>query len=716
MFDKLSLAKKLAFGFCSILILLSVVGFISYGALNMSSDGFNDYQDLAEDTDLLSELQANMLMVRMNVLGYLNTGSDSSLEGVYKYWAINEELMAQSTKAFANPERIRLLKEIEENFSEYEAGFTEVVQYTEKTAQQLKVMVPYGDTITTALDGLVAAAVRDENTQESLHASAALNHLLLARIRVYQFLRSSAASADKGLREELVGLDEELNLLAALRPDAEKRELLTQARDAKNAYLAGWLLLAENTYARDKVYNETLIRIGPLVAEQIANIKASVEGDQGSLGSAQLKSNSWAISEILILCGIAIALGIGIAVLITRAILRQMGGEPATVIDVARQVAQGNLDVEVPSRGELPTSLYAAIRLMIDQLQQKARLSEAIAQGDLTQEIKLASENDVLGKSLQQMSANLRDILGNMSVAGEQIASGSSQVADASQSLSHGATEQASSLEEMSASTNQLSSQTSTNADNANKASQLANSAKNVAEQGNQQMAEMVSAMNEINEAGQNISKIIKVIDEIAFQTNLLALNAAVEAARAGQHGKGFAVVAEEVRNLAARSSKAAEETSQLIEGSVAKTTRGMNVATSTSEALKKIVTEITETTDLIGEIAAASREQADGLLQINIGLSQVDEVTQKNTASAEESAAAAEELSSQAAQMKALMSRFHINSAPRTQMKKPQFAPAAPSFSPSSGGGWDELRNEPQMQIAAKQQIRLDDDEFGRF
>ncbi len=286
---------------------------------------------------------------------------------------------------------------------------------------------------------------------------------------------------------------------------------------------------------------------------------------------------------------------------------------------------------------------------------------EQLASGDLTFNVTPHDEDDVLGHALKQLGEDLNRMIADLQVAGQQIDTGSSQVSDSAQVLSDGAAQSAASVEEISSSMNIIGTQTSTSAENAQQANQLASTARNSANTGSERMTEMISAMGEINEAGQNISKIIKVIDEIAFQTNLLALNAAVEAARAGQHGKGFAVVAEEVRNLAARSAKAASETAELIEGSVAKTQNGTKIAERTAEALDEIVGSIGKVTDLIGEIAAASSEQAQGISQINIGLQQIDQVIQQNTASAEESAATSEELSSQAAELKNQLSRFTL-------------------------------------------------------
>ncbi len=243
----------------------------------------------------------------------------------------------------------------------------------------------------------------------------------------------------------------------------------------------------------------------------------------------------------------------------------------------------------------------------------------------------------------------INNIIRNLSDGADQVSSASGQVSSAGQSLAEGAAEQASSLEETSSSLEEMASMTRRNADNADQAKKLSEESTSAARQGNDAMQLMNKAIEDIKKSSGETSKIIKTIDEIAFQTNLLALNAAVEAARAGEAGKGFAVVAEEVRNLAMRSAEAAKNTAAMIEESVKNSENGVKIAERVGNVLRDIGTSTEMVNNLVAEIAAASREQAQGIDQVNIAVGQMDKVTQQNASNAEESASAAEEMSSQA-------------------------------------------------------------------
>ena len=259
----------------------------------------------------------------------------------------------------------------------------------------------------------------------------------------------------------------------------------------------------------------------------------------------------------------------------------------------------------------------------------------------------------------RSITAILSQVAKDLSAGADQTTTAAGEVSTASQTLAQGAGEQAASLEEASSSLEELASMTKRNSDNAQKANDLARQARMAADKGAGDMHTMGKSMDAIKAASDDVAKIIKTIDEIAFQTNILALNAAVEAARAGEAGMGFAVVAEEVRTLAQRSAQAAKETAAKIEGAIGKTAQGVDISHKVAEALNEIVVKARQVDELAAEVATASNEQNQGISQLNTAVSQMDKVTQSNAASAEESAAAAQELNAQAYSMKESVGRL---------------------------------------------------------
>lgn len=414
------------------------------------------------------------------------------------------------------------------------------------------------------------------------------------------------------------------------------------------------------------------------------------------------------------------------------------------VKDVMVQMSQGNLNASVKGsyKGDyliLANSVNETASVLKNVVNEISNILLRIGQNDLNIENVRAYKGDfsLISDSLNKIVDSLSRTMREINTAAEQVAAGAGQISDASQTLSQGSEEQASSIEEVTASITEMATQVKQNAANATQADDLSLAAKSNAVKGNEQMKEMLQAMHDINESSTNISKIIKVIDDIAFQTNILALNAAVEAARAGQYGKGFAVVAEEVRNLAQRSANAAKETTAMIEGSIEKVGAGTKIANNTAQGLNEIVESITKAAELVSQISAASSEQASAISQVNQAVEQVSQVVQTNSATAEESASASEELSSQAEMLKQMVNRFKLkvvkdSGVPSLERLNPEIIHAIEemiekrdrvqeneeieNLAQKKRDNKDNIKVKQTDASGNKPQILLDDKEFGKY
>ncbi len=414
--------------------------------------------------------------------------------------------------------------------------------------------------------------------------------------------------------------------------DDEDRRGLDATRQTFNAYLAVWDG-GERELSRLTATDPTAEK--KLKAMLAANLQAFQNAQKAldawwqyneKLGDkTRLESESTYASAKLtmaLLVAASFVLGIGAALLITRSVLAQIGGEPAEAKRIVGEIAQGNLAVSIALR---------------------------------------AGDRDSLLAAMQGMKDRLAAIVSQVRASSDSIATGSSQIASGNADLSQRTEEQASNLQQTAASMEQLSGTVKTSAATAAQANQLASGASAAAAHGGEMVGHVVETMQEISAASKKIADIIGTIDGIAFQTNILALNAAVEAARAGEQGRGFAVVAGEVRTLAQRSAEAAKEIKTLIGASVDKVEAGARQVNDAGASMNEIVAQVQRVSQMIGELSNAATEQSSGIGQVNDAMTQLDQVTQQNAALVEQSAAAAESLKQQADQLVRAVAVFKL-------------------------------------------------------
>jgi methyl-accepting chemotaxis protein len=403
--------------------------------------------------------------------------------------------------------------------------------------------------------------------------------------------------------------------------------------------------------------------MAPLIADLNNGTEDMVneENERSNAQEAQIAKRQATSGIMLIIITLAVVLvAICFAYTITISIVSRIH----KLIGTVGQLADGDtsISVIVKNKDEIGQLATEFAKMAKDIFAQSETL-EQIAAGDYSLDYKPRSDKDVVGIAIVNLLQLNNRAFSDISAGTQEVARGANQIASGAQSLAQGSTEQSAAIEKLSETIAAISEQTKDNSAQAGKAAALSDGVRKNAEKGAIQMDKMIQAVHEINDASNNIQKVIKVIDDIAFQTNILALNAAVEAARAGSAGKGFAVVAEEVRTLAAKSAAAAKDTSSLIEDSLVKAQLGTKIAEETSVSLGEIVDGINESSVIVSNIAVSSEEQYRAIDEINSGIDQVAQVIQQNTATAEESASISAELSNMSLELEGHIQQFKLNS-----------------------------------------------------
>lgn len=483
--------------------------------------------------------------------------------------------------------------------------------------------------------------------------------------------------------------DLEAKLLDSLKKDPnfskEEKDLLTKLKEKEKAAeplpnLAKDLGLANN---QEAATISLIKKIRPVQDAWLNVLDEMVTlGDKQAVAVAEEAKTAFTFSRNLLLAlGLtALILGIVAAIFITRSLLKQLGGEPDYAAEIASKIASGDLSGVIYSE---------------------------------------SADSDSLIHEMKTMRDSLVNIVGQVRVGTDTIATASREIASGNLDLSSRTEQQASSLEKTTASMKELTTTVKQNADNAREANKLAASASDVARQGGVVVAEVVDTMSSINESAKKIVDIISVIDGIAFQTNILALNAAVEAARAGEQGRGFAVVASEVRSLAQRSAAAAKEIKTLIGDSVEKVEVGSKLVGQAGATIDEVVSSVRHVTDIIAEISAASQEQSTGIEAVNLAIIEMDGMTQQNAALVEEAAAAAQSLQDQAGELAKVVSIFKLNVGEQSMMAARQSSSTArPAPAAAKPQVKASVKSLPSAKPAAKKATpaKASDDDWEEF
>ena len=649
MFKNLKLGSKIGLGFFVVLALLSIVLGISVLALQKADHGIDSYRLLARNTNLTGRLQANMLMVRMNVKDFLLTQDNKDLEEYKKYVSKMNGFLNDAQKQIKNPERLALINSIDADIKRYENAFSDVATLISKTNSIYDTeLVPHGEVMRNTIAKIIQFAHDNYAPDTSYLANKIQEKMFIGRLFVVKFMQSSndkdfdiaIDSMDKTLKEEIVILDQNTK-------ETTLRSLLNEFKVAHIKYIEDMYSIHTLIEERNSIIANTLDRIGPEVAKSIEEVKLSIMKVQDTLGP-ELKTNTDnSINLTLLLSVIAIALGVIAAYLLTVSITKPIH----KAVEAANQLAKGDLTIEIGETNK--------------------------------------DETGILLHSIQNTARNLRDMISTISASSIELASASEELAVVTEQTSQGIVQQEMETDLVATAMNEMAATVNDVANNAANAAKAANQADKEAESGSQVVGHTISAINtltdSVNHSSEklsevevevvNISNILNVIRGIADQTNLLALNAAIEAARAGEYGRGFSVVADEVRSLAGRTQESTQEIQNIIEKLQVGTQSTVTVmnqgklqaeqcveqANDTSTALQAITNAISVINDMNMQIASASEQQSSVAESINENVINVKRIAEDNAAASNQTQSSSSEIAQLAEKLRELVVQFKV-------------------------------------------------------
>jgi len=649
MYKDMRLGLKIGLGFGIVLMLLTIVLSVSIFALQKADKGIEDYRGLARDTNLSGRLQANMLMVRMNVKDFLITKSDTDLKQYQDYLSKMESFLDQAKQEIRKPERAALIASVDKAITSYQSAFDEVVTLmNQRDVIAQSHLIPDGEIMRKNIEQILESAYQDGDAEAAYHAAHVQENMLVGRLFVAKFLQSNLTSDfEMALQNMELSLNNEIADMHKNLQNPGRIKLLEQFETAHKNYVQAMKDIHDLIVKSNTIINGTLDVLGPQVAKEVEQVKLSVMNDQDTLGPELKQSTDHSIQLTLILAGVAIVLGLIFAYVLTVAITRPI----QKAVDAANQLAQGDLSVNVGVTGKDETG----------------RLLNAV----------------------QNTADNLKQMISTISNASGELASASEELAVVTEQTSKGISQQESETEMVAAAMNEMSTTVHDVADNAAKTSDAANDADKEASSGARVIEQTITSinslsgsvnqsserLNEVQQQVENISNILKIILEIAEQTNLLALNAAIEAARAGEQGRGFAVVADEVRSLAERTQGSTSEIQVIIEQLQQGTKltveamsegkdqadRCVGQAQDASSALHAITNAISVINDMNMQIASASEQQSAVAEEINKNVVNVKQVAEENSVAANQTSSSSAEIARLAEGLGQLVSRFKV-------------------------------------------------------